>query len=55
MRTLLFAGLAVLLPASAHVAGAEDARGIIKKAIQAHGGEAKLARLQTVHVKAKAP
>jgi acetyl esterase/lipase len=53
MRTRLFPGLAVLLLAPPSLSAAEDARAIIEKAIQAHGGEAKLARLKTVTSKAK--
>ncbi|MGH7224772.1 MAG: hypothetical protein ACRELF_16235, partial [Gemmataceae bacterium] len=53
MRTRLLPGLALLLLAAPDLIAAEDARAIIEKAIQAHGGEAKLARLKAVVSKAK--
>ena len=53
MRTRLLPGLAILLLAPPSLIAAEDARGIVERAIQAHGGEAKLARLKTVVTKAK--
>lgn len=53
MRTRWLPGLAVLLLAPSSVPATEDALAILKKAIQAHGGEAKLSRLKTVVSKAK--
>lgn len=53
MRIRLLPGLAILLLAPSSVLAAEDARAIIEKAIQAHGGEAKLSRLKMVVSKAK--
>ena len=53
MRTHFLPGLLVLLLAPAGLIGAEDARTIIESAIKASGGEAKLARLKTMSLKAK--
>ena len=52
MRTLSFAAVMLLLvPIRLHAD--EDAKAILEKAIAAHGGAAKLAKLQTMSAKAK--
>ncbi|MHB1424753.1 MAG: alpha/beta fold hydrolase [Gemmataceae bacterium] len=52
MRTLSLAA-AMLLLAPIHLDAGEDAKAIVEKAIEAHGGAAKLAKLQTITAKAK--
>jgi acetyl esterase/lipase len=52
MRTLSLAA-AVLLLATTHLVAADDPRMILEKAIKAHGGEEKLAKLKTMTAKAK--
>src|SRR5579875_3011699 len=53
-RMLPFWIVPCLILLSAHsTSAAEDARTILDRAIQAHGGEAKLAKLKTVSAKAK--
>ncbi len=65
MRAMLLPGLAILLLAPLPAmplsggergrseGGVEDARAVVEKAIEAHGGEAKLAKLKMVSTKAK--
>ena len=53
MRTHFLPGLIVLLLAPVGLLAAEDAAAIIESAIKAHGGEAKMARLKTMSLKAK--
>jgi acetyl esterase/lipase len=52
MRNLLLGTLVVLLWGSTGLAGEEEARAIIAKAVKAHGGAEHLARLKAVRVRA---
>ncbi len=53
-KWLLFSATAFLLTAPASPApGPDDSRAIIEKAIKAHGGEEKLAKLHAVRIKSK--
>lgn len=53
MQTRLLAALAVPLLISGSLVRADDARAILEKAIEAHGGAAKLAKLTRMRSKAK--